>query len=331
MPKSEYIIAIQRRTKLNSRQQRTKLFCTAIGAIAMPVISQAQPMVYLADGSNQISVINMATQSVSFVNAPNSPAGLALSPDGTKLYVLSQSNNTVSVFNTATMAAEATLPTGDYPEAVAADPTGNSYYVANQGSNSISIYDATTNTHIKDLSVGSYPSALAFFPASHLLFVANSSSSSVTVISTTTFTVLGTFATQLDPIGLAVSPSGYLYVASPASNTVTVYTTTGTQVAQISGFDYPYAMAVDAQHNTLYVANDTDNGTVTVVNLANNQVVTTIPVGVLPDAVAVSLDGTQIFVANELSFTMNQISASSNTVTGTIGFAGIYPVSIAAH
>jgi YVTN family beta-propeller protein len=319
-----------------SRQQLTKSICTAFVAVAVPVIALAQPMVYVANGGNNISVVNMATQSVTSVPPAGaatlpalvSPAALALSKDGSTLYVVSQSNNTVSLMNTSTFAIEATLATGSYPAAVAVGPSGRAFYVANQADNTVSVYSTATNSLLKTITVGSGPSAFAFAPGR--VFVANQFSNDVTVINGD-LSVVGTFAAQAGPMSLAVSPNGqYVYVANCYANTVTVYTTSGELIAEIDGFDYPNGLAVDATNNSLYITSG-NGDTLSVVDLATNHVVKTIPTGILPSGVAVSADGTQVFVSTELDFSLTQISASTNAIMNTPLVVGVYPVAVVAH
>jgi YVTN family beta-propeller protein len=65
------------------------------------------------------------------------------------------------------------------------------------------------------------------------------------------------------------------------------------------------------------VTNSGDN-TVSVIATASNTVVATIPVGNVPDGVAVTPDGTQAYVTNELDDTASVIATASNTVVATI-------------
>jgi len=71
-----------------------------------------------------------------------------------------------------------------------------------------------------------------------------------------------------------------------------------------------------------YVANrspDTVPGTVSVINTATNAVVATVPVGTYPRGVAVTPDGTRVYVANGVSNNVSVIDAATNTVVATVG------------
>ncbi len=66
-----------------------------------------------------------------------------------------------------------------------------------------------------------------------------------------------------------------------------------------------------------YITNTTAN-TVTVINTANNLVVTTIPVGTGPFGVAVKPDGSRVYIANSGSGSVSIINAINNTVLTTV-------------
>ncbi len=61
------------------------------------------------------------------------PYALALSPNGTSIYVANFGSNTVSVIDTATNKITASVPVGSYPSAIAISPNGSKVYVANNG------------------------------------------------------------------------------------------------------------------------------------------------------------------------------------------------------
>ena len=75
------------------------------------------------------------------MNTGKSPAGVAVSPDGKKVYVTNYGDKTVSVIDTATKAVTATVSVGRGPKEIAVTPDGTKVYVANSESGSISVID----------------------------------------------------------------------------------------------------------------------------------------------------------------------------------------------
>ena len=66
-----------------------------------------------------------------------------------------------------------------------------------------------------------------------------------------------------------------------------------------------------------YVPN-TNANTVTVIDLATNAIVATIPVGTAPSGVAVNAEGTRVYVSNAGGGTVSVINAVTNTVSASI-------------
>jgi YVTN family beta-propeller protein len=64
--------------------------------------------------------IGTATNTVidSAIHVGIEPAGVAVSPDGSKLYVANSASNNVSVIDTATNTVIATIPVGSHPVAL---------------------------------------------------------------------------------------------------------------------------------------------------------------------------------------------------------------------
>jgi len=85
-----------------------------------------------------VPVIDTATNNVvATATAGNTPYGVAITPDGTRVYVTNYADNTVSVINTATNTAVATVPVGSGPWGVAITPQGTRVYVTNQNSSEV--------------------------------------------------------------------------------------------------------------------------------------------------------------------------------------------------
>lgn len=75
---------------------------------------------------------------------------------------------------------------------------------------------------------------------------------------------------------------------------------------------------------TAYIPNQMGSN-VSVIDLSTNNVVGTIPVGLGPTGVSVSLDGTKVYIMNRTSKTVSVINTDSNTVSATIAVGGIKP------
>jgi YVTN family beta-propeller protein len=116
--------------------------------------------------------------------------GIAVSPDGTKVYVTNMENDSVSVIDAATNAATATvtLPALSGPREVTVSPDGTKVYVTNEFSNNVLIIDTATNdvTATVTLPAGSYPWGVAVSPDGTKVYVMNSHSGSVSIIDTAT-------------------------------------------------------------------------------------------------------------------------------------------------
>jgi YVTN family beta-propeller protein len=85
----------------------------------------------------------------------NVPQGVAITPDGTKVYVANASDNTVSVINTATnTVAGLPIPVGSYPNWVAITPDGTQAYVVNGNSNTVSVINTANRAVVATIPVG---------------------------------------------------------------------------------------------------------------------------------------------------------------------------------
>jgi YVTN family beta-propeller protein len=85
------------------------------------------------DGFPPFVVINPATNAVIGTIATGSAlTSVAVTPDGSRLYVTNSGSSTVSVIDTATSAVIATIVTA-FPAGLSITPDGSRVYVANSG------------------------------------------------------------------------------------------------------------------------------------------------------------------------------------------------------
>jgi YVTN family beta-propeller protein len=288
-------------------------------------------------GVNTLWVIDTATGAVigSQIPVGPNPYGVAVTPDGSTVYVANSGTNTVSVIATATNTVVGSpITLGGNPIGVAVTPDGSKVYVANQGNQggTVSVIATATNTIMgSPIPVGGGPQGVAVTPDGSKVYVANFGSNTVSVIATATNTVIGSPTVGNSPTGVAVTPDGsQVYVTNGGSGSVSVIRTSdNTVVATITVGTSPDGVAVTPDGKHVYVANTAD-GTVSVIRTSDNTVTGTPTVGTLPIGVAITPDGSQVYVANANpggGGSVSVIATSSNTVVNAIT-VGTSPIAL---
>ena len=122
------------------------------------------------------------------VPAGEHPHDLALSPDGTNLYVAdNQMNGKVYEFTRAAGTGELTelanIEAGENTESVVVSPDGSDAYAANEVSNDVSQYSRSGGGELAKLAeailAGGKPEGIAISPGGNNVYVANAGSGSV--------------------------------------------------------------------------------------------------------------------------------------------------------
>jgi YVTN family beta-propeller protein len=137
---------------------------------------------------------------------------VAVTPDGTRVYLTHIGNNVVSVIDTATNTVIGSpIPVGFSPYGLAVTPDGSKVYVANSGrDNSVSVIDTTTDTVSATIPVGLTPTGVAVTSDGGKVYVANFKSNTVSVIEPATNTVIGS------PIPVGTNPNVFGAFIQPA-------------------------------------------------------------------------------------------------------------------
>jgi YVTN family beta-propeller protein len=254
---------------------------------------------YFADtGNDTLAVVpSQSLNPKDYVDTPETlipvgvnPEGLAVSPDGSQVWVADTGPQTglpslgaISVVSTATDKVTATLKLSvTDPRQIAFSPSGGTAYV-------------TTSAGV-----------LVYNTASDRL---------VTLIPG-----LG------DPEGVTVAPNGTVYVTNTEQNVVDVISPATNRVTRtIAVGQLPWQMAITSSGGTLYVA-DGDSDAVSVINTATNAVTSTIAVSGDPVSVALTPDGSRLWVGGLTSGNVSVIDTSNDAIVGSfaVGY-GEYP------
>ena len=244
------------------------------------------------------------------------PAGIAVSPDGKKLYLAGNLSNRLLELDAATGAVLRTWEVGVAPfDVVLADhkvyvsnwggrrpdtnsltgPAGNGMRarvdarsIASEGSVSVIDLNSELPTPNSELLTGLHACALALSPNGGWLVVANAGSDTVSVVDTRTDKIVETICARQNPADLF-----------------------GAQ---------PNALAFDKSGKTLFVCNGTQNA-VAVFRFkpGDSQLLGLIPVGWFPGAIAYDAKRKEIYVANIKSLPATAEKARSGSGNG-VGF-----------
>ncbi|HEX3430213.1 MAG TPA: YncE family protein [Rhizomicrobium sp.] len=258
----------------------------------------------LCGSCNAIAVISAASNTLIStipINAYNTavpcnyyggyPNGVAVSPDGSTLYVTvycggNGINGSVFVINTATQAVTAMIPVGVEPYYPAVSPDGSKVYVPNLFSGTVSVINTASNSVTATISVGGTPDAIAISPDGTQVYVSNSAENDVSVINVASNTVIATIPVGQGPYGLAFSPNGSnVYVANQGGGVSVINVASQTVTATINVGSGTVGVSLTPDGSRVYVEDYAVNGgsggsgTVSVIDAANNTVTAQIPVG----------------------------------------------------
>jgi serine/threonine-protein kinase len=259
------------------------------------------------------------------------PAEIALSPDGSRVYVTNQNAGTVSVLDTATgRPIVAPIRVGERPNSVRVAATGARAFVTSTGSGTVAIIDTATNTVAATVVVGGFVDGIALSPDGGRLYAGIADTGTVVTIDTATARQIGRPIKVGDqPYGMAISTDGRrLYVPNFGSDDLSVVDiTTETVLATVPVGDAPVGIVVGPDGTRLYVTN-LDGGTVSVVDTASNTVIDTVAVGPTPVGIAVSRDGRMLYVSGRDTDSVRVLATADRSVSDPIA-APAGPVSIA--
>lgn len=202
---------------------------------------------------------------------------------------VAKSNNSITVFDTATKLVVTTIPTHSLG-GMAVNPAGTRLYLTNYADGSaagtVSVIDTANYSLIASIPVGFQPTSIVIDPTGARVYVSNSGSGSISIIDTSTNTVTGTIL-----LGTTLYAGGM-------------------------------AMALNAPGTTLYVVSNFNPGNIAAINTSTSAVTTNICCDLGLGGLIIDSAGTFLYGTTSLTGAGIQVfSTSTNALVNSFGLA----------
>ena len=217
-------------------------------------------------------------------------------------------------------------------QAFPAEAGARGLYVVNRDTASVSVIDSRTNTPVGapiELGVGTDPESVAISPDGTRAYVASDAADAVFVIDTRSNRVVAPPISVQSPAAIAVAPDGktaYVVEEDVDAEIFSIDTATNQVIGppiEVEGI--PRDLAVTPDGRSIYVVGDRVN----VVDVGSGAVVRRVAVGVAPEGVVISPDGTRAYVVNFSSRDVSVIDTRTNELIGAPIPVGIGPERLA--
>ena len=253
------------------------------------------PADHSADG---IGVVDIAARRlVRVLHAGTDPEQLALSIDGSRIFVANEDAGALSMLDASSGNILASFPVGDEPEGVAVRPDNQLVYVTSEAEGTVYAIAPGGAGVLAKIKVGRRPRSIVFLRGGSVAYVTLEADAAIAVVDSVRHQLLSTISLgpQLGtkdtprPMGLVAAKdesaifvtagwNGGVFIVDPRDNKPTGRIAVGGRL---------WGIAISADQRTLYTANGPTND-VAVIDLAKRQVIKKIPVGDRPWGLALA-------------------------------------------
>jgi len=288
---------------------------------------------FVADQLSQnVAVVNVTSRSIeTLLTANPGPSSIAVDQVTGAGYVANLYSGSLYQVQGSTLLLGAERYIGAPLEGLAVDGETGHVYVACLGCGEL--YDVNeSKPSLQPIRVGIGPTAVALDKVDGRIYVANSASNNVSVVDTSTDTTVATISLKgptlggSSPVGVAFDQmDDHVYVAlhgdllGDVGNITIIDAATDRVVGGYYqwGGPGPSAVCVDPSNSEVYVADDFSNE-IWSFNTSTGAVVSIIPVGDMPEGLAMGLNDSYLYVADAGSNNVTLINSSTNEVIGSV-------------
>jgi YVTN family beta-propeller protein len=323
-------------SEMPGRRRSIALLAVLAGLFLIAFASQADAYrAYVVNTeSANVSVIDTETnKAVGLIQVGQYPRGIAVAPDGRRVYVAAGVHG-IWVIDAEANVARGPIELGEMPHYIAITPDGGTAYVTDVFSSDVSSVDLQLGSEAEaPISLESEPGELAISPDGKTAYVVRPTAgkTGVTVVDIWRHRVLASIPLPMNPADIAIAPDGKTaYVTGRTSDLrlegIWMIDTESNSVAQ-SVIPVPAGrIAIAPGGHFAYVTSPSQG--VFVVDLNTNQVSGLIPVPD-PTDVAITPDGHFAYVTSYFTNSAWAIDTRTNEVTGGPIPVGTAPFSIA--
>jgi len=298
--------------------------------LALPAF--AERLYVSNERAGTIQIIDTKSDSVILTaRIADRPRGLAVSPDGRRLYVAVSwwrdgkrprtNAERIAALDARTLKSVRDYSGGTDPECVAVSPNGQRLYLSNEDAGTASIVDVVSGSHRETLVVGTEPEGVTASPDGRWVYVTAETSNVVTVIDAKQEKVAANIMVDARPrVTIFTKDGTRAWASAELGGSVQLIDVKRHRVlkrVKLGPTDKPVGMVLSPDEKTLYVAAGRGNG-VAIVDVATMKMTAKIPTGVRVWGIALSGDGRKLYAANSLSNTISVIDTATRRVVKTI-------------
>lgn len=297
--------------------------CLALAWFAMPAPAAERLYVSNEDDGTVTVIDSDRGAALATIPAGKRPRGLALSPDGARLYVAvsgmpkcpppipdeecarlprDRQADGIAVIDTAALARSGLIGGVSDPERVALSRDGRRLFVTEEDAARLAVLDARSARVLATVPAGREPEGVRVSPDGRWVLVTSEAENLVTVIDAKSYRVAGRASVGRRPRDIAITPDSRIaYVSGEADASVyRIALPSGApalRFLELHAGARPMGVALDAARGRLYVSTGRA-GTIAAIALTGASLVAEVACGGRPWGIALGSGGTRLYSAD---------------------------------
>jgi YVTN family beta-propeller protein len=181
-----------------------RVFSLPSGTPSQLALNSTETRLFVTDPEGgRVHAIDLTSGHMDDVRVGGGPEGIALTPDGTTLWIANRADGTITLLDPYTLTSQGTMLAGRYPVAIAFTRDNQKALVVLAGESAVAVFGAMTRARLQSVPVGGYPGAIAIAPDDARAYVTSTRDDLLSVIDLADMQVRGTVPVGRVPMGIA--------------------------------------------------------------------------------------------------------------------------------